>query len=131
MRAEDTVGNCADRRRDQHQIGAAHRARAGSGAIASMMPSSSASFRFAALRPTPTTCAHGLGLLQRERERAADQADADDRELSPHHSFRLAASAARKLLVLLGRADRDAQVLRHAVAPPTGRTITPRRSRRL
>src|SRR5258708_53877 len=38
----------------------------------------------------------GLGLLQRERERAADQADTDHRDfLKKHYSLRLAASAAR------------------------------------
>ena len=103
----------------------------GSGAMASMTPRSSASLRLAALRPTPTTVRDLPCLLQRQRERAADQADADDGDAPKLHSFKAGRERGEESLVLFGSADGDAQVLGQAVAAATGRTMTPRRSRRL
>jgi hypothetical protein len=72
------------RRRQQHQVGAGSAWR-GSVAVSSTMPSSSARFKACSERSSPTM-ARAAGRLQAQRERAADQADADDDDLFEHQA---------------------------------------------
>ena len=85
-----------------------------------MTPARSAASRFARRAADADDLAHRAGALQRERARAADQADADDDELADAHGAtaqpaRDALSAERRLergekaLVLRRQADGDAQ----------------------
>ena len=94
-----------------------------------MMPSRQRRLQVRAMRPTPTTCATARLLFKRQRERAADQPDADHDELAydllPRDCARCAhSSSCRQRLrqrfeearVLRFEPDRDAQMIRHAVA---------------
>src|SRR5205807_9838674 len=73
----------------------------------------------------------GPRLLEGQRERPADQADADDRDsLEEHQSLRLAASAAKNFSFSSGVPIVTRKCSGSPSPPPTGRTITLRRSRR-
>ena len=105
--AAKSDGKLRHRRREQHDIGIGELARpvgVDRDRAVDDAARSSASSRFARPRPTPTTVPDAARGLQRQRERAADEADADDDELldagcrlrsRPSRSERVSAQAPR------------------------------------
>ena len=112
-------GAGADRRRQQHGVGAGHRGRrVAREPIDDATLASQPQVGLAA--PEADHLADQAGLARRQRERAADESHARDGE--PGEERRHAADAQDRLqrldeaVVLLGQPDRDPQVLRQPVA---------------